>query len=455
MSTSCRVTSATTRRRTVDRAADADRAALSLDVTRLANGLRVVTDSIEGVGSAAVGVWVNVGARDEPDHLHGISHLLEHMAFKGTERRSARMIAQEIEDVGGYVNAYTTRENTAYYARVLGDDVPLAIDVLGDILQNSVFDECELEKERWVVEQEIAQVFDTPDDLVFDLFQECAFPDQPMGRSILGTPASIAGMTRQTLLGHMTGHYTAESMVLSAAGAVDHGEIVRLAEEQFCDLPRSNGHLPRPAAYAGGAIDRKDDVEQVHLVMGCPGFGICDDNYYPVQFFSNALGGGMSSRLFQEIREDRGLAYTIYSFHSAFEGSGLFGIYAGCAEADAREVANLVVDAIARTADGLADDEIERARTQMKAGLLMARESTAARCEALARQMLVFGRTITEEEIIGKIEAVCAEDIRECAETLFQGTRPAMACIGPEEGIVPYRTILSGLGKETGTCSPS
>ena len=428
---------------------------MSLDVTRLANGLRVVTDSIEGVGSAAVGVWVNVGARDEPDHLHGISHLLEHMAFKGTERRSARMIAQEIEDVGGYVNAYTTRENTAYYARVLGDDVPLAIDVLGDILQNSVFDESELEKERWVVEQEIAQVFDTPDDLVFDLFQECAFPDQPMGRSILGTPASIAGMTRQTLLGHMTGHYTAESMVLSAAGAVDHGEIVRLAEDRFCDLPRSNGHVPRPAAYAGGAIDRKDDVEQVHLVMGCPGFGICDDNYYPVQFFSNALGGGMSSRLFQEIREDRGLAYTIYSFHSAFEDSGLFGIYAGCAEVDAREVANLVVDAVARTADGLVDDEIERARTQMKAGLLMARESTAARCEALARQMLVFGRTIAEEEIIGKIEAVCAADIRKCAETLFQGTRPAMACIGPEEGIVPYGKILSGLGKESGTCSPS
>ena len=424
---------------------------MSLDVTRLANGLRIVTDRVEGVGSASVGVWVNVGARDEPDHLQGISHLLEHMAFKGTRRRNARMIAQEIEDVGGYVNAYTTRENTAYYARVLGDDVPLAVDVLADILQNSIFDETELEKERWVVEQEIAQVFDTPDDLVFDLFQECAFPDQPMGRSILGTPASIADMTRETLKGHMTGHYTADSMVLSAAGAVDHGEIVRLAEDLFSDLPRANGHVPRPATYAGGAIDRKDDVEQFHFVMGCPGFGICDENFYPVQFFSSALGGGMSSRLFQEIREDRGLAYSIYSFHSAFEDSGLFGIYAGCAASDAREVANLIVDEIARTADGLADDEIERARTQMKAGLLMARESTAARCESLGRQMLVFGRTLSEDEIIGKIEAVCADDVRSCVETLFRDTSPAMACIGPEEGIVPYGKILSGLG----TCSPS
>ncbi len=427
---------------------------MSLDVTRLASGLRVVTDSIDGIGSAAVGVWVNVGARDEPDHLHGISHLLEHMAFKGTNRRSARMIAQEIEDVGGYVNAYTSRENTAYYARVLGDDLPLAVDVLADILQNSIFDENELEKERWVVEQEIAQVFDTPDDLVFDLFQECAFPDQPMGRSILGTPESIGGMTRQTLLGHMRGHYTGESMVLSAAGAVDHGEIVRLAEDRFCNLPCSNGHVPRPAAYSGGTIDRKDDVEQVHLVMGCPGFGLRDDSFYAAQFFSNALGGGMSSRLFQEIREDRGLAYAIYSFHMACADSGLFGIYAGCAQEDARDVANLIVDVTARTVDGLADDEIERARTQMKAGLLMGRESTAGRCEALARQMLVFGRPVSEEEVIGKIDDVCATDIRQCADTLFRGTRPAMACIGPEEGIVPCETIQSGLGKRAGACSP-
>ena len=423
---------------------------MSLDVTRLANGLRVVTDSIDGVGSAALGVWVNVGARDEPDQLHGISHLLEHMAFKGTSRRSALKIAQEIEDVGGYVNAYTTRENTAYHARVLGDDVPLAIDVLADILQNSVFDESDLEKERWVVEQEIAQVFDTPDDLVFDLFQECAFPGQPMGRSILGTPASIAGMTRQTLLEHMEGHYTTESMVLAAAGAVDHAEIVHLAQDRFCNLPRSNGHVPRPATYSGGTIDRKDDVEQVHLVMGCPGFGICDDNFYAVRFFCEALGGGMSSRLFQEIREDRGLAYSIYSFHQAFADSGLFGIYAGCAQADAGEVAGLIVDVTARAVDGLADDEIERARTQMKAGLLMGRESTASRCEALARQMLVFGRTFSVEEIMSKIDDVCASDIKRCADTLFQGTRPAMACIGPEKGIIPCERLRSDLARRPG-----
>ncbi len=418
---------------------------MSLDVTRLANGLRVVTDRVEGVGSAAVGVWVDVGARDEPERLHGISHLLEHMAFKGTKRRNARMISQEIEDVGGYVNAYTSRENTAYYARVLGDDVPLAIDILADILQNSVFDEHELEKERWVVEQEIAQVFDTPDDLIFDIFQERAFPDQPMGRSILGTPRSISGMTRDTLVGHMSDYYTADSMILAGAGAVDHDSIVRLAEEHFQDLTRSNGHVTAPAAYDGGAVEREDDVEQLHLIVGCPGFGFDHDNYYPVQFFSNALGGGMSSRLFQEIRENRGLAYSIFSFHSAFADSGLFGIYAGCAQEGACEVVDLVVAEIVRSVDGLEDGEIDRARTQMKAGLLMSRESTTARCEALARQMLIFGRYISEEEIVEKIDAVTAEDIRRCAQALFCDASPTVASIGPAEGIVQYERIASGL----------
>ena len=266
-----------------------------------------------------------------------------------------------------------------------------------------------------------------------------------MGRSILGTPRSISGMTRDTLVGHMSDYYTADSMILAGAGAVDHDSIVRLAEEHFQDLTRSNGHVTAPAAYDGGAVEREDDVEQLHLIVGCPGFGFDHDNYYPVQFFSNALGGGMSSRLFQEIRENRGLAYSIYSFHSAFADSGLFGIYAGCAQEGACEVVDLVVAEIVRSVDGLEDGEIDRARTQMKAGLLMSRESTTARCEALARQMLIFGRYISEEEIVEKIDAVTAEDIRRCAQALFCDASPTVASIGPAEGIVQYERIASGL----------
>ncbi len=420
---------------------------MSLDVTRLANGLRVVTDRVDGVASATVGIWVDVGARDEPERLHGISHLLEHMAFKGTKRRNARMIAQEIEDVGGHVNAYTSRENTVYWARVLGGDVGLAVDILADILQHSVFDTEELDKERWVVEQEIAQVFDTPDDLVFDLFQERAFPDQPMGRSILGTPGSLSAMTRETLIGHMAEYYTAGSMVLAAAGAVDHDGIVRLAEERLGGLPRSNGHVMEAAVYAGGAVEREEDCEQLHLIIGSPGFGFDHELYYPVQLYSSALGGGMSSRLFQEVRENRGLAYSIFSFHSAFCDSGLFGIYAGCAKEDAGEVADLVVAEAVRSAEGLEDDEIERARTQIKAGLLMSRESMSARCEALARQILVYGRTIPEEEIVGRFGAVTAADVRRCAETLIGGASPTVASIGPANGIGQYSRVVAGLAR--------
>ncbi|MBN34436.1 MAG: peptidase M16 [Rhodospirillaceae bacterium] len=418
---------------------------MTVNVTTLANGMRVATDAIDGVESAAVGVWVDVGARDEPAEMNGMSHLLEHMAFKGTERRDARMIAQEIEDVGGHVNAYTSRENTAYYARVLQDDVPLAVDMLADILQNSTFEEEELEKERWVVMQEIAQVFDTPDDLIFDLFQERAFPDQPMGRSILGTSEGVESFQRTALMEFMAQFYTADSMILTASGAVDHDEIVRLAEEQFRGLRRSNGHVTEPAAYGGGKVERAEDVEQHHLIVGCSGYGFDDANYYPVQLFTNALGGGMSSRLFQEVREERGLAYSIYAFHSSFIDGGLFGVYAGCADEDAADVAEVIADELVRAGEGLEAEELERARTQLKAGLLMSRESTAGRCEALARQMLIFNRPMPQDEIVEKLDAVTLDDIKCCTEELLSRPLPTVATIGPKDGISQYDRIASRL----------
>ena len=421
---------------------------MSVEATRLDNGMRVATDAIEGVESAAVGVWVGVGARDEPAELNGISHLLEHMAFKGTERRDARTIAQEIEDVGGHVNAYTSREYTAYYARVLKDDVPLAVDVLADILRNSVFDEEELERERWVVMQEIAQVLDTPDDLIFDLFQERAFPDQPMGRPILGTSERVDGFRRDSLLDFMGRYYTADGMVLAAAGAVDHDAAVRLAEEHFEGLGRSNGRVAEPAAYGGGGVEREDDVEQLHMIAGFAGFGYDDRHHYPAQILTGALGGGMSSRLFQEVREKRGLAYAIYAFHSSFVDGGLFGVYAGCAPEDGAEVAGLIADELARAGEDLDADELERARVQLKAGLLMSRESTSSRCEALARQMLIHGRPVPRRETVEKLDAVGLADARDCARKLLDSPAPTVATIGPTRGLGQYDRIAERLNRE-------
>ena len=418
---------------------------MGFEITTLDSGMRVVTDAIEGVESAAVGVWVDVGARDEPAELNGISHLLEHMAFKGTERRDAMAIAQEIEDVGGHVNAYTSREHTAFFARVLKDDVPLAIDMLSDILQHSTFLEEELEKERWVVMQEIAQVYDTPDDLVFDLFQERAFPDQPLGRSILGTSEGVEGFQRASLADFQSRFYTADSMILSAAGAVDHDTVVRMAESQFGNLRRRNGHVADAAVYGGGDVEHEDDVEQVHLILGFNGVGYRDPDYFPIQVLTGALGGGMSSRLFQEVREKRGLAYTIYAFHSSYVDGGLFGVYAGCADEDAAEVAVLVADELKRSTEGISESELNRARTQIKAGLLMSRESTSNRCENAARQILIHGRHLPQEEIVARLDAVTTADMRRCAERLFCNAQPTVSTIGPKAGMGQFERIAARL----------
>ena len=419
---------------------------MSFRITTLDSGMRVATDAMDGVESAAVGVWVDVGARDEPAALNGVSHLLEHMAFKGTRRRDARAIAQEIEDVGGHVNAYTSREHTAYFARVLKDDLPLAIDILADILQHSTFVEEELEKERGVVMQEIALVHDTPDDLVFDLYQQRAFPDQPLGRPILGTSAGVERLGRDALTGFLGRFYTAEAMVVAAAGAVDHDEVVRLAERGFVALPRREGHAPEPASYGGGAVEREEAAEQAHLVLGVAGVGFDDDDFYAVQLLTTLLGGGMSSRLFQEVRERRGLAYSIYAFHSSYVDCGLFGVYAGCAAEDTGEVATLVAEELAGAAASVEAEELDRARTQHQAGLLMARESTPSRCENAARQLLVHGRHVPQDEIVARLDAVTVEDARRCALRLFGRGRPTMATVGPQAGMGRFGLVADRFG---------
>jgi predicted Zn-dependent peptidase len=418
---------------------------MSVRVTTLDNGMRIVTDAMDSVETVSLGVWVDIGTRHEPAAVNGVAHLLEHMAFKGTERRSALEIAEEIEAVGGHLNAYTSREHTAYYAKVLKEDTALAVDILADILQHSVFDPRELERERTVILQEIGQAIDTPDDIIFDLFQERAFPDQAMGRPVLGRAEIIRGIDRDTVAGYMRRHYAAPGMLFSAAGNVDHDALVALVRRAFTHLAADRVARSEPARYIGGDFREARELEQVHVVLGFPGFPYGDPDYYAASVVSSALGGGMSSRLFQEIREKRGLVYAIYSFTHAYSDGGLFGVYAGTGEDEVEELMPVLCDEIKRLADGLDRAELARARAQLKAGLLMSLESTTARCEQQAAHMLVFGRPLDLAEMVARIDAVDAAAAVRVAQRL-RTARPTLTALGPIGRIEDYARLVDRLG---------
>ncbi|UCH76228.1 MAG: insulinase family protein [Rhodospirillales bacterium] len=391
-------------------------------------------DSVETI---SVGMFVDAGTRNEPAEINGVAHLLEHMAFKGTKRRSALDIAAEIEAVGGHLNAYTTRERTAYYAKVLKEDLPLAVDILADILQHSTFDTEELARERSVVLQEIGQAHDTPDDVVFDHFQSIAYPDQPLGRPVLGDAERVRKMSREAIVGYMRDAYGSGGMVLSAAGMIEHEHLVALARSLFLDLPDHGPLRNETAAYGGGAHLQQRDLEQVHLTVGFPGVGLHDPDLYAAAVFSTLFGGGMSSRLFQEIRERRGLVYSIYSYGSHYSDCGLFGIYAGTGEHELGELLPVLCEEIRRLPDSLEESEIERARNQLKAATLMSLESTGARAEQIGEQVLIYGRPIPVSEIVRRIEAVDSTAVTRVARRIFSG-RPALAAIGPLRRMIAY-----------------
>lgn len=409
---------------------------MAVEVTRLENGLTVVTDAMPHLQTISVGVWVNTGARHEGRHQHGVSHLLEHMAFKGTERRSARAIAEEIENVGGHLNAHTAHEATAYYARVMKGDLPLAVDLLADILQNSVFEKTELERERGVVIQEIGQSLDTPDDLVFDHLLGAAFPGQPMGRTILGTVETVKGFDRDALQTYMDERYQAGGMVLAAAGAIDHAELVALGRESFSNLQQRKSNGAELAKFMGGERREERDLEQAHVTLAFEGPTYSDPDYYTAQIFASVLGGGMSSRLFQEVREKRGLAYSVFAFSWSFADTGVLGVYAGTAPDDLAELMPVVADEINRLGEDASEEEVARARAQMKAGLLMGLESSSARAEQIARQYAVHGRVLPIEEMIGKVDQVDAAAIRRFAGRFLRdkASAPALAAVGPLRG---------------------
>lgn len=415
---------------------------MTVNLHTLSNGLRVVTEHMPGLKSASVGIWVTAGGRHERVEQNGIAHFLEHMAFKGTARRSALEIAESIEDVGGYINAYTSREMTAFYARVLEVDVPLALDVISDIVLNPVFDPREIEIERGVILQEIGQVNDTPDDIVFDWLQEAAYPDQPLGRSILGPSERVAGFTRDDLSTFVTERYGPGDLILSAAGAVDHDAIVRFAEETFGHLAPRPRMAPVPATFRGS--ERREDrkLEQVHFTLGFEAPSYRDPDFYTAQIHASALGGGMSSRLFQELRERRGLCYTIFAQAGAYDDSGLMTIYAGTSPEEIESLAHVTIDEMKRAADDMTEAEIERARAQMKAGLLMGLESASARAERLARLLSIWGRIPSLEETVERIDSVTLSQVRGFGERTVQGA-PAMALYGPVGG-APDLADLSG-----------
>jgi predicted Zn-dependent peptidase len=404
---------------------------MNVEISKLPNGLTVVTDPMPQLASAALGVWVDCGARHETRRIMGISHMLEHMAFKGTARRSARGIAEEIEAVGGFLNAYTSREQTAFHARTLSADIPLAVDLLGDILTNPTFDEGELERERQVVLQEIGQARDTPDDIVFDYLQGAVYPDQAMGWPILGEEDTVSAFRRDDLRTYLGANYRAGGMVFIASGAVDHSRIVDLVAEHFGSLPGGPGPKSEAARYVGSDIRVEEELEQVHVTYGFPGVASADDEMYAAQVYVTALGGGMSSRLFQEAREKRGLCYSIYAFAHAFADSGLVGVYAGTGATEAGEISAVVAGEMAALAEGATEQEVSRAKAQLKSGLLMGLERPASRAEQIASQLQAFGRVLSIEELTTRLEAVDASAVRRFGSRVMTAPQPAIAAVGP------------------------
>jgi predicted Zn-dependent peptidase len=417
---------------------------MTTQVSTLANGVRVASDQLDTVDTVSLGIWVDVGTRHEPPEINGVAHFLEHMAFKGTERRSARAIAEEIEAVGGHLNAYTSRESTAYYAKVLSEDLPLALDILADILQHSTFEPDELERERTVILQEIGQANDTPDDIIFDYFQERAYPDQAMGRPVLGHPEIIRELGRDAVISYLRDHYGAQRMVLAAAGKLEHDRLVDLADKLLSGVPAERPAFTEPAHYTGGERREDRDLEQLHLVLGFPGVALGDPDYFAASVLSTAFGGGMSSRLFQEVREKRGLVYAIHSFAHSYRDTGLFGIYAGTGEAEAAELVPVLCEEAIRLEDGLTAIELNRAKAQMKAGLLMSLESTSARCEQLAQHLLIHGTPFDPPEIVRRIEAVDDAAIGRVVAR-WRSAPPTLTALGPLGGLEHFDRLQTRL----------
>lgn len=420
---------------------------MNVECTRLLSGLTVVTENMPHLESVALGTWIKSGSRNETEAEHGIAHLLEHMAFKGTNQRTARQIAEEIENVGGEVNAATSTETTSYYARVLKDNVPLAVDILADILTDSVFDEEELEREKHVILQEIGAADDTPDDVVFDRFSEQAYRGQTIGRSILGTPETVQSFTSGQIRNYLSRNYTTDRMFVVAAGKVDHDAFVKQVEQRFASLPTTPSSTPvmDAARYTGGESRVERDLMDTQVLLGFEGKAYHMRDFYCSQILANILGGGMSSRLFQEVREIRGLCYSVYAFHWGFSDTGIFGIHAATGGENLPELVPVIIEELRKASEHIDGQEIERSRAQIRAQLLMGQESPAARAGQIARQMMLYGRTIPNQEMMERIAGITTQRLTDLAGRLFFDTAPTLSAIGPVDQLVSLNEIAGAL----------
>jgi predicted Zn-dependent peptidase len=417
---------------------DIDEVGGRVERTELPGGLRVLTETMPGVLSATLGIWVGVGSRDESPAVAGSSHFLEHLLFKGTRTRSALEIATAMDAVGGEMNAFTAKENTCYYANVLASDLPLAVTLLSDLVTEACNTAADLESERTVVLEEIAMRDDEPSDAVHDLFAETLFGDTPLGRSVLGTVESIEGLTRDDVDGWYRGRYTLPSIVVTAAGRVDHQQVLDLVTAAFGDrlagdarpapLRRGEGAVVKPARSAG-LISRR--TEQTHLLLGTPAMGRLDERRYVAAVLDAAVGGGMSSRLFQEIREKRGLVYSVGSSLSHYAGAGSFSVYAGCSKKRVPEVLRLIRAELDRVAaDGITAEEVARGRGQLKGGMVLGLEDTGSRMSRLGKSELSYGEYLPVREVLERLDAVDEDQVRAVAADLFSQDT-CLAVVGP------------------------
>jgi predicted Zn-dependent peptidase len=400
-----------------------------MKLTTLSNGLRVASREMPSVETAAVGLYAETGSRYEPARLNGLAHLYEHMVFKGAGGRSAREISEAIEDVGGDLNAATDRDSTNFMASVMAEHVPLGLQLISDMILRPHLDAKELEREKDVVLQELGEARDTPSDIIFDDLQSAAFADQPLGRSILGEEASIEAIKVEDLHAWRLGQYRAGSLSLVAAGKVDHRQLVELAEAMLGELPEGGIAEAETASFTGGDRVGRTSCDQAHLALGFCGPAQLDDDYYAARLFSDAVGGGMSSRLFQQLREDRGLAYSVYSSLHPYRDTGLFSIYAATARHQSSSSAQLTEEIISDSVETLTQRELDRVRTQAKAGLLMSLESPWGQAHYVARQLSVHGRLVETREIVTELEAVGLDEVRAAGAKMLSGPR-ARATIG-------------------------
>ncbi|NCC23145.1 MAG: insulinase family protein [Alphaproteobacteria bacterium] len=417
---------------------------MSVHFKTLPSGIRVVTEEVPTVETVALGVWCSVGTRHEDLEHNGAAHMVEHMLFKGTPTRSAQDIAEQIENVGGHMNAYTSREVTSYHVHLLKEDFRLGMEIIADMLQRSTLPDVEIERERQVIQQEIGMTLDTPDDYVFDLYQQTAYPEQALGAPILGNAEIVGGMQRDTLHGYIQRHYGANNLVVSVAGNVRHQDVERLVEDLFDALPQGEDSPHVPAAYRGGETRLERETEQSHIVLGFRGVSRTGPDYQTACILSTLLGGGMSSRLFQEIRERRGLVYSIFALHSAYLDCGQFEIYAGTSPERLTELVPVLCDEIGKAALDMSAEELARAKAQRRSILLMSRESMMSRADRQAKHLVYFGQPYDLQAELSRMNAVDEQAVSALARTIF-GSNPTLAAVGPLGQLEPYDAIKSRL----------